>query len=120
MAHVALDWRLAVVSGGKLTVPLMQVPGSFWVRAFQDRLSSGTGAGVAGTVELDGRTIVVDRVEKDSEPALRESLEALIAATNQEAERLLSEASRQQADKKEERLRREGEDEKMTRRFRDG
>jgi hypothetical protein len=120
MAHVALDWRRAVVSGGKLSVPLLELPGNFWVRAFQDQLSSMTKAGgsVSGTVELDRDTILVDRVEQGSEPALREFLDAVVAASNREAERMLSQASTEHAHKKEERLQREGEDETMTRRFR--
>ena len=120
MAHVALDWRRAVVSGGKLTVPLSELPGSFWIRAFRDRLSSMTTGedSASGTVDLDGDTIVVEHVEKGSEPALREFLEGVMAASNREAERLLSEASREHAHKNEERLQQEGEDETMTRRFR--
>jgi hypothetical protein len=122
MAHVALDWRIAQVSEGKLTVPLAELPGSFWVRAFRARLDSNetAGTGAWGDVELDGRTLVVERVAKGSEPALRQFLEDVVAESNLEAERLMSEASRQHARDAHEEVRSEGEDEEMTRRFRDG
>jgi hypothetical protein len=123
MAHVALDWRTAKVSDGKLTVPLAELPGYFWVQAFHGRLGSNAetaGAGEWGDVELDGRTLVVERVAKGSEPALRQFLENVVAESNLEAERLLSEASRQHARDAGEHVRLEGEDEEMTRRFRDG
>jgi hypothetical protein len=123
MAHVGLDWRIAKVSDGKLTVPLAELPGSFWIRAFHERLGSNTGTagtGEWGDVELDGRTLVVDRVAKGSEPAVRQFLENVVAESNIEAERLLSEAARQHARDADEQVRLEGDDEEMTRRFRDG
>jgi len=121
MAHVALDWRMAEVRSGRLVVPLATVPGSFWVRAFHDRLDSNGDSGSAWSeVKLEGQTIAVEEVQEGSEPALRKFLDDIVAGSNVEAERLLSEASRAQAGKVEEEVLREKGDKEMTRRFRDG
>ena len=120
MAHVALDWRMAEVSSGKLTVPLATLPGSFWARAFHERLGSNDSGGSWGEVRLEGQTIVVEEVQEGSEPALRQFLDDIVGGSNLEAERLLSEASREQAGKAEQQRLGEKGDKEMTRRFRDG
>ena len=121
MAHVALDWQGAEVSSSRLTVPLATLAGSFWVRAFHERLgSNGDRGGTWGEVKLEGQAIVVEDVQEGSEPALRKFLDDIVAESNLEAERLLSEASKEQAGKAQEELLREKGDKEMTRRFRDG
>src|SRR3954447_12121274 len=119
MAHVALDWRMAEVTSGTLTVPLATPPGSFWVRAFHERLDSTDSSGGGwGELKLEGQAIVVQEVQEGSEPALRQFLDDIVAGSNVEAERLLSAASKEQAGKAEEELLRERGDKEMTRRFR--
>ena len=121
MAHVAIDWRMAEVKSGRLTVPLVTLPGSFWVRAYDERLGSdGGGGGAWGEVKLEGQAIMVEEVQEGSEPALRQFLDDIVAGSNLDAERLLSEASREQAGKEEQEVLREMGDKEMTRRFRDG
>src|SRR3954449_10413705 len=103
MAHVALDWRIAEVRAGRLMVPLTGLPGSFWVRAFNERLSNGGAIRDDnwGEVRLDSQAIVVEGVEEGSEPALRQFLQDVVVESNVQAERLLSEASREHADRAE-------------------
>ena len=44
---------MAEVKSGMLSVPLVTPPGSFWVRAFHERLgSNGEGGGSWGEVKL--------------------------------------------------------------------
>lgn len=118
-----IEWSQASVDGsGSLTVPLLGEWDDDWNDSFNEMLSflmQETRGGVWGHVRLIRDAIVVEEVEKGSETALKEFLEAVVRQANSDVARRKNDQQQARSRAESEAADRASTAEGMTKTFRD-